>query len=205
MGRSGDIERKHRITATETHSMPHIGGHMHRIGYATGGAIALAIAALPQAANAADTTVTFGVTAGTLTISAPTAVSLGNGAPGGTITGSFSGGGVTGVTVTDARGLNPAPWTATVSSTDFSPTAGTGAIPAADVNYTPNTATFTGDGTFTAGTAGPLSSGGFTAYSHTGGTGGNTANWIPTLLVNVPVTAHVTTYTGIVTHSVVAS
>ncbi|WP_433183439.1 hypothetical protein [Actinoallomurus sp. CA-150999] len=178
---------------------------MHRIGYATGGVIALAIATLPQAADAADTTVTFGVTTGTLTISAPAAVSLGNGTPGGTISGSFSGGGVNGVTVTDARGLNPAPWTASVSSTDFSPSTGTGAIPAGDVTYTPNTATTTGDGTFTAGTAGPLSSTPFTAYSHTGGTGGNTANWIPTLLVNVPVTAHVATYTGTVTHSVVAS
>ena len=116
---------------------------MHRIGYATGGAIALAIAALPQAANAVDTTVTFGVTGGTLTISAPAAVALGSAAPGGTITGPFSGGGVTGVTVTDARGLTPAPWTATVSSTDFSPSTGTGAIPAGNVTYTPNTATTT--------------------------------------------------------------
>lgn len=68
-------------------------------------------------ASAADTTTTFAVTAGLLTISAPTSKSLGSGAAGKRIGASLGS-----VTVNDARGLIGAAWTASVSSSDFSNT-----------------------------------------------------------------------------------
>ena len=40
------------------------------------------------------------------------------------------------------------------------------------------------------------------AFDHTGGTGGNSATWDPTLEVRVPLTAIAGTYSGTVTHSV---
>ena len=62
-----------------------------------------------------DTTVTFTVTStGTLTMTAPDTVHIGNGAVGGTISGSLGA-----VTVTDDRALDVAAWTVTASSTDW--------------------------------------------------------------------------------------
>jgi hypothetical protein len=150
-------------------------------------------------ANAEDTTTTFTVTAGALGVTVPVTADLGSGNAGNTITGNLGT-----VTVSDLRGANPAAWTATVSSTDFT-AAGVPAIPAANITYTPNTATTTGDGTFTAGTAGPLATTPRNAYVHAGGTGSNSAAWNPTLAVSVPGTATATTYTGTVTHSVAAA
>ncbi|MFB9833026.1 hypothetical protein [Actinoallomurus acaciae] len=136
------------------------------------------------------------MTAGALTVTVPATADLGSGTPSTTISGSLGN-----VTVSDLRGANPAPWTASVTSTDFTAT-GVTAIPASAVTYTPGTATTVGDGTFTAGTAGALGTTPLTAYTHTGGTGSNSATWDPTLAVAVPATATATTYSGTVTHSV---
>jgi hypothetical protein len=135
--------------------------------------------------------------AGALTISAPASKSLGTGPPGTTITSTLGN-----VTVDDQRGANPAGWTATVSSTAFT-SAGVPAIPASAVTYTPGAeVSHTGDGTFTAATAGTLSSTARDTYTHAAGTGSNQLSWNPTLAVRVPNTATATTYTGTVTHSV---
>ncbi|MEH1165705.1 hypothetical protein V6V47_10000 [Micromonospora sp. CPCC 205539] len=163
--------------------------------------------AAPAAAAPTDTTtVTFEVLVGTLDIDAPATADLGSGAPGGTITGQLGP-----VTVTDSRGAADASWVATVTSTVFQTGGGTPAetVLASEIDYWsgPATAT-TGTGTFTPGqataaaaapldTAAPL-----TAFTHTGGTGGNTATWNPTLIVNVPLDSIAGVYTGTVTHSV---
>ncbi|MBM7491290.1 hypothetical protein JOD64_002512 [Micromonospora luteifusca] len=167
------------------------------------------LAAPASAAPTDTTTVTFEVLVGTLDIDAPATANLGSGAPGGIITGQLGT-----VTVTDSRGAANASWVATVTASVFQ--TGGGSPPETvlpeEIAYwsgpavgTPPT---TGDGTFTAGqpTAGdaallssvtPL-----TAFTHSGGTGGNSANWNPSLIVNVPLDSIAGTYTGTVTHSV---
>src|SRR6185437_11550534 len=92
------------------------------------------------------TTVTFAVTTGALSMSAPVAVNLGTGAPGTTISGALGP-----VTVTDDRALLSASWTVTASSTGWTTGGGTGpeTIPASDVGYDPGTITTTGTITVT--------------------------------------------------------
>jgi hypothetical protein len=146
----------------------------------------------------ANTTVTFAVTSGALTITAPATANLGSGAPGTDISGEV---GTT--TVTDDRALLSASWNATASATDFTTAGGTAPeiIPATDVDYAPGTITTTG---------------GITATPHditldhepqlvvagTAGVGNNTASWNPALTVHVPAQAVVGTYTGTLTQSV---
>ncbi|OZV79740.1 hypothetical protein CA850_16860 [Micromonospora echinospora] len=174
------------------------------------GAVAVAavgLGATPAAAAPTDsTTVTFEILAGTLDIDAPTTADLGTGAPGGTITGSLGP-----VTVTDSRGATDASWVASVTASVFQTGGGTPpeTVLPEEIDYWsgPATAT-TGTGTFTpgqatAGDAEPLSSvTPVVAFTHTGGTGGNTATWNPTLIVNVPLDSVAGVYTGTVTHSV---
>ncbi|WP_410822338.1 hypothetical protein [Micromonospora sp. 050-3] len=163
--------------------------------------------AAPAAAAPTDTTtVTFEVLVGTLDIDAPATADLGSGAPGGTITGQLGP-----VTVTDSRGAADASWVASVTATNFQTGGGTPAetVLATEIDYWsgPATAT-TGTGTFTPGqataaAAAPLNNvTPLTAFTHTGGTGGNTATWNPTLIVNVPLDSIAGIYTGTVTHSV---
>ncbi|MBQ1018233.1 hypothetical protein KBX71_10215 [Micromonospora sp. D93] len=164
------------------------------------------LAAPAAAAPTDDTTATFEVLAGTLDITAPATADLGDGAPGGTITGQL---GV--VTVDDSRGAADASWEATVTATVFQTGGGTApeTVLPSEIDYWsgPETAT-TGDGTFTegqaaAGDAEPLDTvTPVIAFTHTGGTGGNTAAWNPTLVVNVPLDSIAGVYTGTVTHSV---
>ena len=164
------------------------------------------LAAPAAAAPTDDTTVTFEVEAGTLDIVAPATADLGGGPPGGVITAQLGT-----VTVTDSRGDADASWVASVTATVFQTGGGTPAetVLPSEIDYWsgPATAT-TGTGTFTpgqltAGDAAPLDSvTPLTAFTHTGGTGGNTASWNPTLDVNVPLDSIAGIYTGTVTHSV---
>ncbi len=169
------------------------------------GALMVILAAPAVAAPTADTIVTFSVEAGSLDIVAPAGpIDLGSAPPGGTLTGQIGP-----VSVSDTRGGADSVWTATVFATDFTDAALT--IPFASVEYWsgPVTAT-TGGGTFvpgqpTAGDAAPLTGTTLTAIpamAHTGGTGGSTATWNPTLIVNIPITAQIGDYTGTVTHQV---
>ncbi|WP_431905190.1 hypothetical protein [Micromonospora carbonacea] len=175
---------------------------------ATAAAAAAALVASPALAAPTDTTtVTFDVLAGTLDIDAPATANLGSGAPGTTITGQLGT-----VTVSDTRATGAdASWTASVTSTDFTTGTATATetVAATAVDYWsgPATAT-TGTGTFTPGqvnsaAAVPLdNTTPATAFTHTGGTGINSASWNPTLEVNVPSANQSGTYTGTVTHSV---
>ena len=166
----------------------------------------------PTGGGCADTPVTFTLTTtGVLAITAPTAtVDLGSGV-------SHNVGSVIGlprnfgaVAVTDNRALDPADWTATVSSTDF-----TNSVTPADV--IPATAA-----TYTAGTIGsdlvsglPYSAADITdntpvtlsgtaqdVVTEAGADGDNAATWTPTIAVAVPAGAVVGIYDGTVTHSV---
>ena len=145
-----------------------------------------------------DTTVTFTVTTGALSMSAPVSVNLGSGAPGTTISGALGP-----VTVTDDRALLEASWTTTASSTDWTTGGATPAetIPATDVGYDPGSITTTGTITATgtpitlANTAAPVVAG-------TAGVGNNTASWNPDLSVAVPAAAVGGTYTATLAESV---
>jgi hypothetical protein len=141
-----------------------------------------------------NTTVTFTVTVGGLSMTAPTAADLGSGAPGSTISGH-----VGTVAVTDARALASAAWTATASSTDW--TSGTATVPATDANYDPGFVQSTGTITAT-GDDITLSGLPQTVVAGTAGTGDNTATWNPTISVVVPGSAVGGLYSATLTQSV---
>jgi hypothetical protein len=151
-----------------------------------------------QGSGDPDTTVTFAVTSGALSMTAPASANLGSGAPGTTITSEIGA-----VTVTDDRALLSAEWTATASSTDFITSGGTTAetIPATDVTYAPGQTTTTGGITATP-TQITLDNQPQTVVTGTEGVGNNTATWNPTLAVHVPAQAVAGTYTGTLTQSV---
>ena len=152
----------------------------------------------------ATTSITLTVSAGLLRMTAPTAAALPDVAPGGTTSAKLGT-----VTVTDARGLTGATWTATVSATAPATGAGTAAqkIPLGGVTYWsgPATAT-TGTGTFTPGQATAslavnlLAS--RTAFTLAGGALANSASWTPTVSVAVPSTAVGGSYVATITESV---
>lgn len=145
-----------------------------------------------------NTTVTFTVTVGALSMTAPTAGDLGGGAPGTTISGSMGS-----VTVTDDRALLAAAWTATASSTNWLTGSDTlnETIPPGDVTYTPGAITTTGTIT-AAGTTISLSGAATPVVTGTAGVGNNTATWNPTLAVAVPAAAVGGVYTATLTQSV---
>jgi len=164
---------------------------------ATAAPTALAQSFSPAASDP-DTTVTFTVSSGLLSLTAPATVDLGTNGPGTTIAG-----GLGAVTVTDDRALLSAAWTVVASASDWTTGAGTPAetIPAGDVGYDPGAITPTGTITATgspitlSGTPQPVVTG-------TAGVGNNTATWDPTLSVAVPAGAVVGVYTGTLTQSV---
>jgi hypothetical protein len=164
---------------------------------------------IPTGGGCANTPVTFSVTSsGVLAITAPTiTVDLGSGVShlvGSTI-GSTNNFGA--VTVTDNRGLDPAIWTATVSSTDFINTStGVGAdtIPAADATYTMGVVTPAGllTSALADGASVTLSDAAQPVVTQTGFDGDNAATWTPTIDVAVPAGAVIGVYYGTLTHSV---
>ncbi|WP_062346815.1 hypothetical protein [Herbidospora yilanensis] len=176
---------------------------MRFLKYVIGMAMVLLIGSVAPA-QAADTTVTFTIQGGALTISAPASINLGNTASGATLQGTIGP-----VTVTDLRATLLGSWTAHVSSTDFTTGGGTAneTIPKTDAAYASGAATSTtGVGTFVPGQltvplAAPLT-GQVTAFSATALVGNNTVTWNPTLRVTIPNSAVAGTYTGTVTHSI---
>ncbi|WP_030918814.1 hypothetical protein [Streptosporangium amethystogenes] len=169
------------------------------------GALLFILAAPAVAVPSADTIVTFSVTPGSLDITATAGpINIGSAAPAGSVTGQIGP-----VSVSDTRGGVTSAWTASVFATDF--TVDDLTVPFAAVQYWSGPATATsGGGTFapgqlTAGDAVALTGTkdtAVTAFSHAGGTGGSTATWNPSLIVNVPITAEVGAYSGTVTHQV---
>ena len=164
---------------------------------ATAGPSVLARSAGPGPGDP-DTTVTFTVTSGELSMSAPVSADLGSGAPGTNI-----GGALGAVAVTDDRALLSASWTVTAASSDFTTGGGTPAetIPATDVGYDPGSITTTGTITAT-GTPITLSGTATPVVDGTDGVGDNTASWDPSLAVAVPPAAVGGAYTGTLTESV---
>jgi hypothetical protein len=145
-----------------------------------------------------DSTVTFNVTSGALSMSAPVSASLGSGAPGTTISGALGP-----VSVTDDRAPLSASWTATASATDFTTGGATPpeTIPVTDTSYDPGTITTTGTITAT-GTSVTLSNSAQAVVTGSSGVGDNTATWNPTISISMPAGAVGGTYTGTLTQSV---
>jgi hypothetical protein len=159
--------------------------------------------ALP--ARAADTTTTFSLAAGALSISAPASSDLGSGSTGGGTLSAQLGT----VTVTDSRGALLGTWTASVSSTDFTTGGATAneTVAKGQVTYWSGAATASsGTAVFTPGQAAAANAQALsvarTAFSATAIVGNNSASWNPTVTVNVPAAAVAGTYTGTITHSV---
>jgi hypothetical protein len=177
---------------------------------ATAGPAVLAYSSSPSASDP-DTTVTFTVTAGALSLSAPGTANLGSGAPGSTISGPL-GGDVLGpsVVVTDDRALLAASWVASASATAWTTGGATPLeiIPVTDVGYAVGSITTTGTITATgtdrpAGTAaGDFSGVAQAVVTGTAGSGNNTAGWNPVISVAVPASAVGGIYTGTLTQSV---
>lgn len=170
------------------------------------GLIGLAALAVPAAAhadegNAGDTTTTFTISAGPLTISTPSSADLGTASIGNATISAQLGN----VSVLDERATISGSWTASVTSTAFTTGGRTGAetIPAGDVAYNAgDPGTQVGSGTFsTGGSAGALDSAqtAFTASNEVGTAG---ITWNPTITVTLPATVVAGTYSGTITHSV---
>ena len=116
---------------------------------------------------------------------------------GGTISGTLGQ-----VQVNDARSAAAGSgWVASVISTAFTPSAGP-TIAASFVSYTAGTITKVGTATYTANNPGNLTCVS-AAVTATGITGDNSATWTPTINVAVPGGTVATTYSAIITHSVV--
>jgi hypothetical protein len=146
----------------------------------------------------AATPATFTLTAGALSISAPTAsVSLGSqvaSTTSSTISGSL---GI--VTVTDQRG-GTTTWTTSVISTAFTPTGGP-ADPASNVSYAAGPITVTATVVATA-VAVVTDLTGVSTVVTGASTGISTASWDPTISVLVPANYAPGVYSATITHSV---
>jgi hypothetical protein len=153
-----------------------------------------ATTALPAAA---ETTATFNLTAGGLSISAPSGtVSLGTRSvsnSSSTITGSL---GV--VTVADQRG-GATSWVTSVISTAFTPPAGP-ADPASNVSYDAGAITASATVGATAVHADDLT--GVSTVVNGASTGISSASWNPTISIVVPANFAPGLYTATITHSV---
>ena len=146
---------------------------------------------------AASTPATFTLTAGALSISAPTgSVSLGSqvaSTSSSTISGSLGA-----ITVSDQRG-GATTWTASVISTAFTPPAGP-ADPASNVSYAAGVVTTSATVVATAVPAPDLT--GVSTVVTAASTGISTASWNPTISVVVPANYAPGVYTATITHSV---
>jgi hypothetical protein len=157
------------------------------------------LAAATALPGGAGTPASFTLTAGALSISAPTgAVSLGSqtvSSSGSTVSGQL---GV--VTVTDQRGGATA-WVASVIVTAFTPTTGPAvtAIPATQVGYSVGTVTQVGVTTALPATTDLT---GVSPVVNGTSTGLSTASWNPTISVILPANAAPGVYSATITHSV---
>lgn len=170
--------------------------------------LGLVAAAPAGAATSGDTAVTFTITGGGLSITAPAGpVTLTpSGALG--VTGTSVTGQLGSTTVTDTRGLAVGGWQVLMTSTDFSD----GSTPAnviAATNATGYSGVVTPTGTVVVpGTlSAPLGSNlaaptGTVIATATGVLGGNSATYNPTVSVAIPASAVATTYNGTVTQTV---
>lgn len=158
----------------------------------------LSMVALAPAAHAADTTTTFSLTGGALSVTAPTTAALSDAAAGAAqLSGSLGN-----TTVEDLRGGTTG-WAASATSTAF-----TGALVApatianSSVLYTGGLATTTGVVTAASTAVDAPMNVSVAAMSGTLVVGNNTATWNPGIKVNLPANALADNYSGTITHSV---
>ncbi len=160
------------------------------------------IAGPASAATTGNTTTTFAITGGALSVTVPTSTAL---ATGTVSSGSLTASGQLGsVAVADNRGALINAWTTNVSSTTFVTGTSTAneTVDKTNIAYSSGTATSTsGLGTFVPGTLASMATTG-TAAAWTGASGNNSATWNPTLTFTLLPSQVAGTYTGTVTHSV---
>ena len=151
-------------------------------------------------AEASDTTTTFALTGGSLSISAPSSAAFDPAATGSTTVS----GNLGNVTVTDNRGTLLGTWTASASSTDFTTGGATAAetVGKANVAYASGLGTSTGVGVFAGSLVPSMTAGNHTVFTGTGVTGNNSVTWNPTITISLPGSAVAGTYSGTITHSV---
>jgi hypothetical protein len=165
--------------------------------------LSLGAAAAASAGPRAAPPATIAVRADTLTITVPTSVNFGAGSRGGSISASLGT-----VTVVDSRGGIP-PWTATVSTSDFT-LSGSPAqiIPKANIAYWSGPATVsTGGGTRVPGQATAaqkvtLSSSAIAFSGRKTAVVPQTTAWEPTIVITIPSSAVSGNYNGTIIHSV---
>jgi hypothetical protein len=169
---------------------------------AAAAATLLAGTALPASAatigSPSDTTATFTIVGGDLTLAVGAAAALGNSTSGDTsITGSLGT-----ASVSDARG-DTASWTVSAASTTFvlaiDPDAGSTSTATL---YTAAQTAKVGTVTLAYGTAVDIS-GASAVVTATAVSGNNSATWTPTLDVTMPSTARAGAYSGTVTTSII--
>lgn len=161
-------------------------------------AVLVASTAMPtSAATSSDTATTVVVTGGGLSIAAPATAALSDAAPSATATANIAG-----MQVTDTR-AGTIGWSATVRSTDFTPTVGgAGTIPATAAAYIPaGMASVTGLAVVTPTIQSDLSTA-KTVQTATMVVGNNAATWTAALQLAIPSNAVAGTYSGTLTHSV---
>src|SRR4051794_34432177 len=138
-------------------------------------------------AHAADTSTTFSLTSGALSVTSPASSSLSSVAAGSATISAALGT----VTVTDARGALAGIWTASASSTDFTTGAATAneTIAKANVTYTAPLPTVV-SGTVVPVTGGPkVLSASQNVVTAASIIGNNVVSWSPTVLVTLPAQA----------------
>ncbi len=152
------------------------------------------LTATPAMAAAGDTTTTFALAGGGLSVAVQPNAALTNGSTGATsISGQLGN-----VTVTDVRGTTAA-WNVSATSTTF--TTGSGPTSSA-VSYSTGVVTTTGVSAVVAKTT-ALSTTPAVVATPTAIVGNNTASWNPTLTVTMPSNALTGDYTGTINTSVI--
>jgi hypothetical protein len=167
-------------------------------------AVAPVMTLTPVAADAATTTATFSITAGGLSITAPSGTVALTGAT--AATGASSVAGTLGsVSVADTRGNAVATWTTTFSSTTFTTGGATAdeTVALASISYASGTVTKTGTGAAVANAGTAMSAAANLRVVTFAGIGNNTATWNPTLTFTLLSSQVAGTYSGTVTHSVI--
>jgi hypothetical protein len=150
-----------------------------------------------ESAGDPDTTMTFTVSSGELSMTAPASANFGTGAPGDTLTGHLGN-----VEVLDNRAADNESWTATASETDFvNNNNSADTIPASAATYSPGSITTTGTITVT-GSNITLANGSQTVVAASSGSGDNTATWNPAIAILLPASAVSGGYTGTLSQSV---
>jgi hypothetical protein len=167
-------------------------------------AVSLALVASGAPAYAENTSITFTIAAGSLSISVPASSDLGSVAAGSASLTDTLGD----VTVTDDRGASEATWTATVAAVADPWCTGTcdsasKQVPGSDITYAEDAFSST-TGTCTTRTPGPggVLSANRTAASASGCEGVNSATWNPTLTLANLANNLAGSYSGTLTHTV---